>query len=153
MFLDGEGPIPGEALELTRRLRDEVQSYLDDRRLLATRLEIAAPKYIPVVVKAKVKVRAGSDPARIAAQVEKKLYRYINPLSGGPNGDGWPFGRGLFLSEVYAIIQGTPNIEYIEEVSLFPVDPKTGERREATTRVSVTADSLLCSHKHEITAE
>lgn len=153
MFLDGEGPIPGEALELTRHLRDEVQSYLDDRRLLATRLEIAAPKYIPVVVKAKVKVRAGSDPARIAAQVEKKLYRYINPLSGGPNGDGWPFGRGLFLSEVYAIIQGTPNIEYIDEVSLFPIDPKTGERREATTRVSVTADSLLCSHKHEITAE
>ena len=153
VFLDGEGPIPGEALELTRHLRDEVQSYLDDRRLLATRLEIAAPRYIPVVVKAKVKVRAGSDPALIAAQVEKKLYRYINPLSGGPNGDGWPFGRGLFISEVYAIIQGTPNIDYIEEVSLFPVDSGTGRRQEATTRVSITADSVLCSHKHEIIAE
>ena len=32
-----------EELELAKSLREEVQSYLDERRLLATRLEVASP--------------------------------------------------------------------------------------------------------------
>jgi hypothetical protein len=106
-----------------------------------------------VTIRARVRVRAGSDPAQVATQVERRLYHYINPVTGGPTNDGWPFGRGLFLSEVYAIVQGTPNIDYIEELSIFPVDPKTGERQEATSKVSISPDSLFCSYKHEIIAE
>ncbi len=79
------------------------------------------------------------------------LYRYINPVAGGSTGDGWPFGRSLSLSEVYAIIQGTTDVDYIEEVKLFPV--KNGERQEAITRISVSPDSLLCSHRHEVVVE
>jgi predicted phage baseplate assembly protein len=150
---DGDTPIPNEALELTKRLRDEVQAYLDERRLLGTRLELTPPEYAPVTIRARVRVRAGSDPAQVATQVERRLYHYINPVTGGPTNDGWPFGRGLFLSEVYAIVQGTPNIDYIEELSIFPVDPKTGERQEATSKVSISPDSLFCSYKHEIIAE
>jgi hypothetical protein len=78
------------------------------------------------------------------------LYRYINPVCGGPDGKGWPFGRGISLSEVYAVVQQAANVDHVEEARLFPVDPETGERQEATTQVSVAHDSLLCSHKHEI---
>ncbi len=150
---DGDMPIPNEVLELTKSLRDEVQVYLDERRLLGVRLELTPPEYTRVTVRARVRVRPGSDPAQVATQVERRLYHYINPITGGPTNDGWPFGRGLFLSEVYAIVQGTPNIDYIEELSLFPVDPKTGERQEATSKVSISPDSLFCSYKHEIIAE
>ncbi len=149
---ESDGLIPGEELELPRRLREEVQSYLDERRLLATRLEIASPAYVPVAVAARIKVKTGSDPGQVAADVEGRLYRYINPVCGGPDGKGWPFGHGLLLSEVYAIIQGTANVDHIEEVELFPIDSKTGERQEGTVRIIIPPDSLLCSHKHEIVA-
>jgi len=143
--------IPIEELELTRRIRDEVQLYLDERRLLATRLEISSPEYLPVAVEARIKVKAGSDPGQVAADVERSLYRYINPVCGGSDGNGWPFGRSLTLSEIYAQIQGVASVDYIEEVKLFPV--KNGERQEATTRISITPHSLLCSHQHEIVVE
>jgi hypothetical protein len=74
-------------------------------------------------------------------------------VCGGPDGDGLPFGDSLTLPEIYAIIQGTPNADYIEEAKLFPVNPVTGERQEATTRLSIPANSLICSHKHEIIVE
>jgi len=145
--------ITSEELELPRRLREEVQAYLDERRLLATRLEIAPPAYVPVAVEARIKVKAGRDTGQVASDVEKRLYRYINPVCGGPDGNGWPFGVSLSLPEIYATIQGTPNADYIEEAKLFPIDPTTGERQEATTRISISPNSLLCSYKHEIIVE
>jgi predicted phage baseplate assembly protein len=143
--------ISSEELELPRRIREEVQSYLDERRLLATRLEILSPQYLPVAVVARIKVKAGSDPGQVITDVERELYRYINPVHGGSDGGGWPFGRSLSLSEVYATIQRAVNVDYIEEVELFPV--KNGERQEAATKISIPPDSLLCSHKHEVVVE
>jgi len=143
--------IPIEELKLPRGIREEVQSYLDQRRLLATRLEITSPEYLPVIVEARIRVKAGADPAQLATDVERRLYRYINPVCGGSDGNGWPFGRSLTLSEIYAQIQGVASVDYIEEVKLFPV--KNGERQEATTRISIPPHSLLCSHQHEIILE
>lgn len=144
------GYITDEDLELSRKLLEEVQWYLDERRLLATRLEIMPPKYLKVDVTARIKAKPNSDPGQVASDVESRLCQYINPVRGGPDGNGWPFGRGLFLSEVYAVIQGTVNVDYIEEVKLFPVNPETGERGDSTTGINVAPDTVLCSHKHEV---
>jgi predicted phage baseplate assembly protein len=149
--LNGEGYIPIEQLEIPRQVREEVKSYLDERRLLATRLDIDTPQYVPVAVAAQVRVRKGSNHQQVVADVERRLYHYINPVYGGEGGDGWPFGRSLSLSEVYAVLQGIAKIDYIEEVKLFPVDPETDQRQEATAKISISPYSLLCSHKHEVT--
>lgn len=148
---DGEGYIPMERLAVPRNVRDEVQAYLDERRLLATRLEINSAHYLPVAVVVKVRAKRGSNHQKVAADVEKRLYGYINPVCGGMDGSGWPFGRSLSLAELYAALQGIPRVDYIEEVTIFPVDLDTGQRQEATTTITATAQSLLCSHKHEVT--
>lgn len=143
--------IPIEELELPRRVREKVQSYLDERRLLGTSLEIASAEYIPVAVAVQVRAKKGSIHEEVIADVEAKLYQYINPVCGSPDGDGWPFGRGLSLSEIYAALQGIKKVDYVEEVRIFPVDPTTGERQEATTKIVVSPHNLICSHKHEVT--
>ena len=147
---DGEGYIPIEQLAVPRRVREEVQSYLDERRLLATRLEIDTAQYILVAVVAQVRAKRGSNHQRVVADVEKRLYDYINPICGGHDGSGWPFGRSLSLSELYAALQGIPKVDYVEEVKMFPVDANTDQRQEATTTIVVPPHSVLCSHKHEV---
>ncbi|MFC1968051.1 putative baseplate assembly protein [Chloroflexota bacterium] len=143
--------IPVEELELPRRVREKVQLYLDERRPLATRLEIASPEYIPVSVSVQVKAKKRSVPEQVAADVERSLYRYINPICGGADGEGWPFGRSLSLPEIYAALQGVKKVDYMEDVSIFPVDITTGERQEATARIDISSQSLICSYKHEVT--
>jgi hypothetical protein len=67
---------------------------------------------------------------------------------GGPKGQGWPFGRGLFPSEIYSAIQSAPNVEYIENVKIFLVDKETGHRSLVESKINIPPDGLICSHEH-----
>jgi predicted phage baseplate assembly protein len=150
---ENQSPIPPKALELTKHLKEELQAYLDERRLLATNLVITTPEYQPVDVVANIKAKPGVELRQVQAEIENRLYKYINPVRGGQDGQGLSFGRSLSLSDVYATIHGISGVEYIDEIKLFPVDPKTGERLETTTKVTIPANTLICSHKHEIVVE
>ncbi len=140
-----------QELALSRELREQVKQYLDDRRVLTSVLVVTEPEYLWVSVEARVKVRRGADPQSMARAVEQKLYQFIHPLYGGPEGTGWPFGRDLFTSELYAQIQTVPGVEYVEELLVFPVDPESGKRGEVTQRLKVPPTGLLCSHSHKVT--
>jgi len=53
-------------------------------------------------------------------------------------------------------LQVTANNPADLSVNIHPgtaIDPATGERQEATTRISIPSNSLLCSHQHEIIVE
>ena len=74
------------------------------------------------------------------------LYRYFNPLTGGPDGTGWPFGRPVQAGEVYAVLQRLPGTELVEEVRA--VRRRPGHRRARRARAAdrprpVRADLLL----------
>ena len=56
----------------------------------------------------------------------RALYQYFDPIVGGPDGDGWPFGRPVNVGEVYAVLQRVEGVEYVEDVRLFATDPITG---------------------------
>lgn len=140
-----------EELRPPAELLQQVKEYLDQRRLLTTALVVSEPDYRWVSVEARVRVRAGADSETVRRNVEEKLYRFIHPVQGGPDGTGWPFGRDLFVSELYSQIQSVPGVEYTEELSIFPVDIATGERGEAAQTLTIPPTSLLCSHAHTVT--
>ncbi len=71
--------------------------------------------------------------------------------SGGCDGDGWPFGRDLFTSELYSQIQAVPDVEYVAELRVRPVDAVTGETGDPVETLTVPASALLCSHVHSVT--
>jgi len=146
-----EGYIDAEQLDLTRTVREEVGAYLDERRLLGTRLEISNPHYIHVAVEVNVRTRKGYQ-QQVITDIEKSLYKYINPICGGPDGTGWPFGRSLNIPEIHTCLQGIQNIYDIEEVKLFLVNPQTGESQEAPKKITVPTDGVLCSHRHKVMA-
>lgn len=143
-------PAP-EQLEVPHEVKEEVHQYLDERRLLNNLLIVSEPEYVWVSAEARVRIKAKFDPLIVRQAVEKELYRFINPLLGGPEGTGWPFGRDLVVSEVYAHIQKVDGVEYVEGAQIYPVDMATGQRGEATQRLVLPRTSVLCSHEHQIT--
>ena len=134
---------------MPRKVTEEVRDYLDERRLLGTRLELGEPEYLYVSVEAHVRIRRGYQ-KQAADDIEKKLYQYINPICGGADGTGWPFGRGLIPSEIHACLQNIKNVDYIEEVIIYPVNPNNGEKQDAVNRINVPYNGLLCSYNHEV---
>jgi predicted phage baseplate assembly protein len=147
-----DGPIPREQLVLSSRIQTEVKEYLDERRMLAMRVEIATPEYRPIVIECRIKSKRGCENEMVSEKVKLRLYRFINPVCGGLQGQGWPFGRSLFQSEIYSVIQGTPEVEYIEEVKIFAVDWNTGKRQPVEERFSIPPQSLICSGNHQVIA-
>jgi hypothetical protein len=76
------------------------------------------------------------------------LYRYFSPLTGGPDSNGWPFGRPLHSGEVYAVLQRVPGVEYVQDVRLFGADPITGQRGDAVQRLELGPSTLVFSFEH-----
>ena len=121
-----------------------VEEYLDRRRLLTTTLVIGPPDYTVVSVEARLKPARETLGETLTREAQQRLYRFLNPLIGGPDGNGWPFGRDLYLSEVYAVLQSMPGLAYIEQVRLLV----NGQEQ---TQVRLTPESLIASGEHRIT--
>lgn len=137
-----------ELQPLNRQLADTVERYLDERRLLTTELVIGSPSYTIVVVRATLRASPNVQLETLQRDAEARLYQFLNPIVGGPTGDGWPFGRALYVSEVYAVLQNTPGLGFIEEVQLL-IDGSP----LAAPQTDLAADALVLSGTHQLTVK
>jgi predicted phage baseplate assembly protein len=141
------------ALELTPSTVVRLRDHLDTRRLLTTRLEIQQPAYIWVTVQTRIKTAPKAEPERVRYAVKAALYRFLHPVYGGPDGDGWPFGRVLTIDKVYALIQTVPGVEYATELNLYPIEMNeaSGQRLGKSSQViPVPANGVIVSYYHNV---
>ena len=159
---------------LTRTIRDHLDTY----RLLTTTLQIGEPNYIGIRVHAEIVPSEFSPPDEVRARVIETLNTFLCPLNiadnpdklddlMGPEWRGWPFGRSLFVAEIYSLIQRVPGVKHVLDVSLAqtPVIPREelppdipGDRPDREEDlvaikkkvVRLRPNSLLCSLEHDI---
>lgn len=117
-----------------------VASYLDERRVVGTRVLIEPPSYQGLTVVASLRARA--DPRALTERARRALFQHYHPLTGGPDGTGWPFGRPVVVWETYAVLQRLPGVDVVEDVRLFPTDPVTAQRGEPAQQVHLGPGSL-----------
>jgi predicted phage baseplate assembly protein len=144
-----------EQLTPDERLLEEIQRYLDARKLPGTpvRLEPMRFRAISVVVNLQVTPRA--DAQRIESHVRHELYTYLNPLIGGnPGGigSGWPPGRSLNQGELYAIMHAFDAVESVKILRLYEMDIATGEQgsKAAGRQVLIEPDEVVVSGDHVV---
>ncbi|HLK05673.1 MAG TPA: putative baseplate assembly protein [Candidatus Acidoferrum sp.] len=127
-----------------------VSSYLS-RQIAPAGAEIvaAAPVFHKVRVITTVAVLAGANPSAVAASVTARINSYLDPINGGDDGSGWPFGGTIsFSSLVRQIVAGVPEVTAVPNLQ-FVVD---GIRRGNCTDFPISAYSLLWPGTHEVFA-
>ncbi len=148
------GSIPVEAMTLSAETRADVLAQLEGRKLVGTTLEVRGPQLIWVSIEGKLRVPEGFDDAMAASvqeQAEKALYRFLNPYVGGPKGHGWPFGRDLQQSELFALLQRIEHVEFVEELKVGVSEIGSNEPpRPIPSFLAVPRGALLCSNSHRI---
>jgi hypothetical protein len=143
----------------TLTLRSRLQQWLDTRRLLGTCLHVVAPAYVPVAIKATLVLRDDYAPAQlkeqqtfldndaivrtVRQQAAAALRAYFHPLTGGPNGQGWPFGRRVYRSEIYQVLDALPGVDYVAEVDLR-TDDTTRYRQDGMGKTNTV---VLAAHE------
>jgi predicted phage baseplate assembly protein len=143
-----EGFLDPDVLELRERDVAALTTYLDERRLLTTRVDVRPPAYHWTAIIAKLRAAPGEEEAEVEANVLARLYRFLNPITGGPDGSGWPFGRDLFLSDVYQCLQGMPNVQFIRGVEMYEAEPGGAARGDAIEQLEVLAHGVIASGLH-----
>lgn len=93
-----------------------VRTSLEEMRLLTQRLHIVAPEFKQVRMEAWLVLVEGAHSEGVREEAKKRLKDFIDPISGGPDGSGWPLGRSLHLSEVYQLLEGLPYVDHIDKV-------------------------------------
>ncbi|MDQ1374537.1 MAG: hypothetical protein QOJ09_1875 [Actinomycetota bacterium] len=144
------GELRFEDLVPDDRTLAQVASYLDERRVLGTRVIVEPPMYQGVTVVARLIPRDRTSPARLHDEAMAALYGYFHPLRGGPDGTGWPFGRPVQAGEIYAVLQRVRGVELVEDALLFGADPITGARGDPAQRLGVPGSALVFSYRHQL---
>jgi hypothetical protein len=92
-------------------------SYLDERRMLTTKLHVTGPFYAHVSTQLVIARKSDALDKDLTDAINDSLKTLLNPLTSD-NGDGWQFGRDVFVSEVYQTLEKIPGIDFITDVML-----------------------------------
>jgi predicted phage baseplate assembly protein len=145
--------VSDEELSITRRLEDDVRSYLEDRRPLTVELAISPPQYVRVGISATVKAKKGAPPDQVETAVRNAFYHYLHPTAGGPDGDGWPLGRPLNGPELTGELQRAAGVDYVSDLQLRIFDPETQVYQPPTPLVEPNDLGILIAGACSLTVE
>jgi predicted phage baseplate assembly protein len=106
----GQEPAPGDEFLRT------VLNHLDRHRLITADVHVIKPEYIKICVKCKVKVLKKSSQDLVVERIKKNLAEFFDPIKGGEEGKGWPFGRFVYPSEIYQKIDNVDGVDYTTNV-------------------------------------
>lgn len=109
---------PGDLPVPNATLLGEIQTLLEERRLITTRVHAAAPAYRKVDMTARIVLKDNTDETTVTTAARNRIAAFLDPLDGGPEGQGWPAGRPIYRSEYFQILEGTPGVDHVVEAVL-----------------------------------
>jgi predicted phage baseplate assembly protein len=148
---DPIGRLPFDELTPLRDdLLQRITSHLENRRVVGVRIVVEPPLYMGLTIEAKLHAEPRSDPKRVQEDALEALYRYFHPISGGPDGSGWAFGRPVHGGEAFWVLQRVSGVLYVEEARLYPSNPLTGQRGATVERLELEPNALVFSYEHGV---
>jgi hypothetical protein len=128
-----------------------VHRYLDRRRTLAAELHVIGPCYLPLRVSARLHTSQPVSPPALRSQAEQVLDAFFHPLTGGPDSLGWPVGRDVYQSEILALLNAIPGVDYVDELGfLTGPEQAQGAGGSLCSNVTVCPDCLVLPGQHQI---
>jgi hypothetical protein len=115
-------PVPG--LELLTRVR----SFIEERLPPVVDFWVVGPDWLQVDVRAEIvplRLEAAND---VHTAVLERLRLFLHPLRGGPDWEGWDFGRKPHRSDLYALIEETPGVDHVRRLEVTETPREGGAR-------------------------
>lgn len=144
-----------------------VRQHLQQRRLLCDNLRVVGPMYLEVRVSARLRLAKGAGPAAVIERARQALDRFLagedlDALSEQALGAGalqspcltrWPFGRSVFPSEIYAVLDGVAGVDAISSLALSANRGSTSIAPDSTGAIPVPRIGLVFPSPHDLTVE
>jgi phage-related baseplate assembly protein len=116
----------GGRTEPSAELLERVRKAIEPARLLTTRVRVVKPRFLSFGVRATLVIPTSVCAQEVRQAAIEALQSFFDPLEGGPQAKGWPFGRSLYVSELYELLAGLPGVKFVRRSN----DPRTGQSIE-----------------------
>jgi hypothetical protein len=104
-----------------------VRQALEPARLLTTHVHVVAPRFVPITVQLTVvPQRDIHNIEGLRTHIVDKLTGFLDPRRGWLDSRGWPFGRNLYISELFQAAGEIPGVYSIVQSK----DPQNALRDE-----------------------
>jgi hypothetical protein len=107
----------------------EIYAFLEDYRLLATEVFVFPAVYFELSLKATVVKKQQYLNKTVEDKASLELKNFLNPINGGPEGKGWPFGRPVYLSEIIQVLANCSEVDYVKSVESLDLINITGDMK------------------------
>lgn len=138
------GPHPVPSAAMLRAVRE----FLHPRRLVATEVHVAAPRYVRVTVHATLHADAGAERSDLARAARAAIDAYLHPLTGY-DGRGWPAGRAVYRAEMMALLAALPGVACVTALGL----QRKGDAAPRCGNVAICAGDLIAPGRHRIAVQ
>lgn len=136
--------LPMPSLELRAAVRRYLEYRCANTVASLGNIFVDGPEYVKVHVKVDVYAKSINLAAQVDIIAREKLRAFLHPLTGGPSGRGWEFGRGIAASDVYVLLEEVEGVDHVERL-MFTYDEK-----KATDFVEISQNALVCTGTHTI---
>lgn len=103
-------PAPNQELIQT------VRTYLEERSLLSTSVHVVPPRYQQIEIRVRLVCARDAQLEIVRSEAKKALQAHFDPLIGGPDGKGWPFGKSIYVSEIYKKLVALPMVDHVTKI-------------------------------------
>lgn len=90
-----------------------VKEYLEPRRLLTTVVHVVGPRYVTIGVRIRLVLKPDALEETVEEKAKNALTGFFSPLPG-QEGEGWPFGRNVYVSEIYELLDRVDGVDYVQ---------------------------------------
>jgi hypothetical protein len=111
-------------------LRDQVRRFIAMRApaAIADQIAVIPALYYPAGVDVVISPQHPAAAGRVVDAVKQVLARFLHPLTGGPEGRGWLFGRDVYASDLCAALEAVEGLDYVSSLALLVAGSPVGDR-------------------------
>jgi predicted phage baseplate assembly protein len=136
-----------------------VQQHLDARRLLCDNIRVVPPVYVELRISASLQLAKGAGAAAVVERARDALNAFLTGIpddepdtlrTSSPCPTRWPIGRGVFPSDVYAVLDRVAGVEYVEALTLHATRDGNPIAPDRSGAIRVPRIALIVPGTHDL---
>jgi hypothetical protein len=130
--------VPHAGAQLSRAHMHTVERALDAAKLVTMCVHVVSPVYVSFGVRLTLATTRQASADDVRTEALERLVDFFDPLRGGHARHGWPFGRNVYVSELYRLLGRIDGVDYVtrsidadgEDIDEIVVDAENEHRRQ-----------------------
>lgn len=118
-----------------KTLNSEILQYLNERRLITTIVHVVEPLFTKLGLKIRIQAKPGINTGTLTQAVREATATFLDPYVGWQDGGGWPYGRYVYRSELYQLIESIGGVDHVATLKM--------NNDETTSSISIFENGLV----------